>query len=339
MPLVTSACSSRAGEPGHHVLGGLLHGPVQLGLGEVAQQQLAGHPGERRVVAGGGQREAVAEHGGEPQRGGAGRRPDLDEPRPQRGEVGQGLVHVEHDHGRAHVPTLPAPVRLMPAPGSLVGLSPRSACPPRPRSRCRRCRRASPRAARRGAGCPAGRAGCRARPPGTARPGRARSSSSSSSASEETSARSRRSSPPAAKPLRYHDDVLAELLAAPLLPHVLARAARRGGASSRPPRRASAGSRPRSPANAAARSRNSHGRPRQPRPTTTPAAPVSLDHPQRVGGLPDVAVAEHRDVDVRDQLARSRPSRPRRSSACATVRPCSAIAAQPDSCAIRPASR
>ena len=54
----------------------------------------------------------------------------------------------------------------------------------------------------------------------------------------------------------------------------------------------------------------------QPRPAQAAAADDDaggtglLDHPQRVGGLPDVAVAEHRDVDVLDQLARSRPSRP-----------------------------
>ena len=40
---------------------------------------------------------------------------------------------------------------------------------------------------------------------------------------------------------------------------------------------------------------NSQGRPRQPRPTTTPSQPVCAHHRQRVGGGPDVAVAEHRD--------------------------------------------
>ena len=47
-----------------------------------------------------------------------------------------------------------------------------------------------------------------------------------------------------AEALEVPRHVLAELLAAPLLPHVLARAARRGGASRRGPRRGSAGSRP-----------------------------------------------------------------------------------------------
>ena len=64
------------------------------------------------------------------------------------------------------------------------------------------------------------------------------------------------------------------------------------------------------------------------------------DHGQRVGGRPDVAVAEHRDV--RDTFALSsamsaQAARPEYS--CAAVRACSAIAAHPSSSAIRPASR
>ena len=61
------------------------------------------------------------------------------------------------------------------------------------------------------------------------------------------------------------------------------------------------GAGPASPANASARSRNSHGRPRQPAPDDDAGRAGLLDHPDRVGGLPDVAVAEHRDVDVVDQ--------------------------------------
>ncbi len=56
------------------------------------------------------------------------------------------------------------------------------------------------------------------------------------------------------------------------------------------------------PSKAAARSANNHGRPRQPRPMTTPAQPVCAHHPHRVVGLPDVAVAEHRDVEQRGQF-------------------------------------
>ena len=47
------------------------------------------------------------------------------------------------------------------------------------------------------------------------------------------------------------------------------------------------------------RSPNSQGRPRQPRPTTTPSHAGLADHPDRVLGGPDVAVAEHRDVRQR----------------------------------------
>ena len=48
------------------------------------------------------------------------------------------------------------------------------------------------------------------------------------------------------------------------------------------------------PANAAASSANSHGRPWQPRPTTTPSQPVAAIIAQRVGRGEDVAVAQHR---------------------------------------------
>ena len=67
----------------------------------------------------------------------------------------------------------------------------------------------------------------------------------------------------------------------------------------------------------------------QPRPAEAPAsdddagASGLLHHQQRVGRLPDVAVAEHRDVDVRRERARSPPSRPRPSSA---GRPCARAA-------------
>ena len=84
--------------------------------------------------------------------------------------------------------------------------------PTRPRvrrTRCRRCRRATPPAARRPcADSPAGPAACPARRPGTPPSGSSWASSSSSSASVLTSARSRRRSPPAGKPLRYHETCL-----------------------------------------------------------------------------------------------------------------------------------
>ena len=133
-------------------------------------------------------------------------------------------------------------------------------------------------------------------------------------------------------------DVLAELLAAPLLPHVLAQqlgvpAHHRGHLAERRQgrdllageRRGQVAEDPR-PAQAAA-------------PDDDAGGAGLLDHPHRVGGLPDVAVAEHRDVDVVDQRARSRPSRPRRSrpaprSARAARSPRSRL-----SWAIRPASR
>ena len=105
-------------------------------------------------------------------------------------------------------------------------------------------------------------------------------------------------------------DVLAELLAAALLAHVLDRAARHGGASSSPPR-PEAGQRRRGPPRrrrrpgrgTATAGRGSRG------PTTTPAHPVSSTIAQRVGRLPDVAVAEHRDVDVLDERGDRRTSR------------------------------
>ena len=55
------------------------------------------------------------------------------------------------------------------------------------------------------------------------------------------------------------------------------------------------GSRHRPPGEGVGQVANSHGRPRQPRPMTTPSHPVAADHGQGVGRLPDVAVAEHRD--------------------------------------------
>ena len=70
------------------------------------------------------------------------------------------------------------------------------------------------------------------------------------------------------------------------------------------------------PDSTSTRSPNSHGRPRHPRPTTTPSQPVARIISHRVGGLPDVAVAEHRDRRRRPASARrSRPSGPRRRSA------------------------
>ena len=67
----------------------------------------------------------------------------------------------------------------------------------------------------------------------------------------------------------------------------------RGWSRPRPPR--GGAGRTGRPANASASSPKSHGRPRQPRPTTTPSQPVVPDHRQGVLGLPDVAVAEHGD--------------------------------------------
>ena len=132
--------------------------------------------------------------------------------------------------------------------------------------------------------------------PGTARPGRAGRAGRRARRSEETMAERARRSPPTGKPLKYQAMCLRR--SAQAVPLVAVRPA-----SSSACRRTMAATSPRCrqrravgrPANASARSRNSHGRPRQPRPITTPSTPVSLDHPQRVGGLPDVAVAEHRD--------------------------------------------
>ena len=88
------------------------------------------------------------------------------------------------------------------------------------------------------------------------------------------SASERRISPPAAKPLRYQETCLRNSLQPRSSPRcwTSSSACRRiiAATSPRPGRVATC-----SPANAAARSRNSQGRPRQPRPTTTPAAPVS----------------------------------------------------------------
>ena len=133
--------------------------------------------------------------------------------------------------------------------------------------------------------------------------------------------------------------VLAELPAARAPPPCARRAARRDGASSPPPPRASAGSRPRSPAKAAARSRKSQGRPRQPRPTTTPAAPVcstirSASAASQMSPLPRTGMStccgELAD-GVPVGRARSRPGR--RCGRAARSR------RTPDSWAIRPASR
>ncbi len=143
-----------------------------------------------------------------------------------------------------------------------------------PRRRDRRCRRASPGAEPRTAAAhPGDRAGCRARAPGTARPGRAARAASSSSSSVETRASACRSGPPAPKPLRYHETCLRNSLHPRSSPMCrLSSSAWRYIVVATSPSvgRVATGS----PAKAAARSRNSHGRPRQPRPTTTPAAPV-----------------------------------------------------------------
>ena len=112
---------------------------------------------------------------------------------------------------------------------------------------------------------------------------------------------------PTAKPLRYQATCLRNSVHARVPRRATRRAVRRVGASlgaTSPQIGSRASGRP---VNAAARSANSHGRPRQPRPTTTPAQPVSRDHPQRVVGLPDVAVAEHRDVQQLGQLGDRRP--------------------------------
>jgi hypothetical protein len=104
-----------------------------------------------------------------------------------------------------------------------------------------------------------------------------------------------------AEPLEVPAHVLAELLAAALLPHV-------PGQQLRVP-----------PHHGADLAESGQGRDlvagerrgevaEQPRPTQAPAADHDavhaglLHHPQRVAGLPDVTVAEHRDVDVRDEL-------------------------------------
>ena len=85
----------------------------------------------------------------------------------------------------------------------------------------------------------------------------------------------RRSSPPTGKPLKYQAMCLRRS-AQPRAPRRTGRrAARRAGVRSRPPRPAWAAPGSVRPANASARSRNSQGRPRQPRPMTTPSTPVS----------------------------------------------------------------
>ena len=114
----------------------------------------------------------------------------------------------------------------------------------------------------------------RARPSGTA---------TSGSAAEPGAHRARRRTRPAPGPAQLSPDrealevpghVLAHLGAARRARRSSRPAARRAGEPSAPPRRASAASGSARPAKASTRSRNSHGRPRQPRPTTTPSAPV-----------------------------------------------------------------
>ena len=80
-PVPRRRAAPGAANPAMTCCGGLLDGPVELRLGELAEQQLAGHARERRVVP--GARSARSRRAA-PRRttaGGAGRGPDLDEPR------------------------------------------------------------------------------------------------------------------------------------------------------------------------------------------------------------------------------------------------------------------
>ena len=94
------------------------------------------------------------------------------------------------------------------------------------------------------------------------------------------------------------------------------------------------------PAKTSARSRNSHGRPRQPRPTTTPSQPVSRIMRSASQRLPDVAVSEHRDPASRAASARrSHPSAPRRRRAARRCGRAAPPRRSLRSSAMRPASR
>ena len=177
-------------------------------------------------------------------------------------------------------------------------LSRRSRRARRPRARSRRRgRRASRPAARPGRASSSGRAAGRGSPAGNGASGSSLPSRSSSSVSDDDHRQRPAQLRADREALEVPGDVLAEVAdalalgAQPLDEQLGVPAHHRGHLAQR--RRGGASGRP---ANAAARSANSHGRPRQPRPTTTPSQPVSRDHPQRVVGRPDVAVAEHRDV-------------------------------------------
>ena len=183
------------------------------------------------------------------------------------------------------------------------------------RTRCRRCRRATPPAVPRPcADCPGDRAGVPSSATGNCASGSSSASSASSSASVLTRARARRRSPPAGKPLRYQDTCLRNSLqprSSPMCTHQQLGVPAHHRA---PPRRGAGSVADRGP-------RERRGQVAE-QPGTAQAAAADddtvgaglLDHPQRVGRLPDVAVAEHRDVDVLDEARRSRPSRPCRSS-------------------------
>ena len=178
-------------------------------------------------------------------------------------------------------------------------------------------------------GCPAGHGGCPGSATGNGSAGSSSASSTSSSARVATSARARRRSPPAREPLEVPRHVLAELLAAALLAPCAGTAARRAGASSPPPRRASAASRtvarrrtrPRGRGTATA-GPGSRGRPRRPRRRSARPSAARPRPPRcRRCRAPGCRRARRAADGVPVGLARS--------SAWATVRPCSAIAAHP----------
>ena len=132
--------------------------------------------------------------------------------------------------------------------------------------------------------------------------GRERASGSSTASSSSSSSRlstipsRRRGSGADREALEVPGDVLAHVAHALVRAHVDAEQLGVAPHGRRRPGRGSGAVGIGRPANAASRSPKSHGRPRQPRPTTTPSQPVVATIAQRIVGAEDVAVAEDREL-------------------------------------------
>jgi len=88
-------------KPGQHMLDRRLDVAVEPDAGEHCPQRPRRKHRERLLAPGGGQGETVPQQHGEPQLGEVAGCADVGEPVRHRRHVGQRLVDVEDDHGRA----------------------------------------------------------------------------------------------------------------------------------------------------------------------------------------------------------------------------------------------